>query len=81
MRRVEREQRVALLNAFLRPRGMHVSDWGGNSYVVENREGKSANAYNLAGIWVALDALTKPGDGLVDPLDPALLAALGRPRT
>ncbi len=77
VRRIERENRVALLNAILRHCRFHVADWGGNSYVIENEAGKSANAYNLGGIWAAIDQLTPPGMAPPDPLDPALLAAIG----
>src|ERR1700722_11570910 len=63
----ERRRRVALLNRVLEAYGLTVSDWGGSSYVLEDRDGRTANIYNLAGIWAQADRLA---DRLCDPLDP-----------
>lgn len=72
-RRSEREKRVGLLNRILKSHGVRVLDWGGNSFVVENSEGKSENAYTLSAIWNAADRLSDPP---LDPLDPGLLSRI-----
>jgi hypothetical protein len=69
----ERSRRVGLLNLVLETYGLSISDWGGNSYVLENRQGRSENMYNLAGIWAAADRLAERP---CDPLDPALVERL-----
>lgn len=71
--RQERSRRVALLNAVLAGAGLSVADWGGNSYVVKNAAGRSANVYSLTAIWNEADALA---EAPADPLDPVLVAAL-----
>jgi len=64
--RVEREKRVNFLNHILAISGLSISDWGGNSYVLEDGNGRRENVYNLAGIWDAVDEMvTTP----CDPLD------------
>jgi|SRR5882757_300507 len=78
VRRNERSQRVALVNAVLRPCHVTVHDWGGNSFVLQNAVGKKQNVYNLAGVWSAADELAGHP---VDPLDEHLLDELERPRT
>jgi hypothetical protein len=65
-RRQEREARVALLNLLLAQSGVGVRDWGGNSYVLQNRDGRRLNVYNLNGIWESVEALTSHR---CDPLD------------
>lgn len=74
-RRAERERRVALANRVLRFYGLTLSDWGGNSYVLSNRDRQSENVYNLLGIWAAAERLAgRP----CDALDPLLLETLER---
>jgi hypothetical protein len=69
VRRNERSQRVALVNAVLRPYRLTVHDWGGNSFVLQNVLGKKQNVYNLAGVWAAADELAgRPVDPLNEPL-------------
>jgi hypothetical protein len=70
-RRAERERRVDLLNVILASQGLRVLDWGGNSFVIEDRAGKSENAYSLNAIWSAADRL---GHRPIDPLDEEILA-------
>lgn len=74
-RRDERQRRVALIAQVTKPCGVRIFDWGGNSYILENEEGKRANVYNLAGIWSVVDELTRVE---LDPLDPEYLAHLER---
>lgn len=73
VRRRERAQRVALLDAMLQLHGLRVRDWGGNSYVLEDAAGRRENVYNLAGIWAAADALAAEP---VDPLAQSWLQAI-----
>lgn len=72
-RRSEREARVALANRVLGFYGLELRDWGGNSFVLSDRSGRSENMYNLAGIWAAAERLA---GAPCDPLDPALLRVL-----
>ncbi|WP_157135427.1 hypothetical protein [Hyphomicrobium sp. MC1] len=71
--REERSRRVALVNAVLGRYGLAIADWGGNSYVLSNAAGHSANMYTLSGIWADADRLS---DLPCDPLDPELIARL-----
>lgn len=72
-RRAEREARVTMVNCILDYYGLKLTDWGGNSFVLCDRNGRSENIYNLAGIWAAAERLI---DGGCDPLDPGLLQQL-----
>ncbi|MEI9899327.1 MAG: hypothetical protein WDN31_03440 [Hyphomicrobium sp.] len=64
---------MALLNSVLAHYGVHVADWGGNSYVMTNAAGHTANMYSLGGIWADADRLA----GLpCDPLDQDLIDRL-----
>jgi hypothetical protein len=74
--RQERERLVALLNLLLAPSGLCVRDWGGNSYMLQNRDGRRENVYNLNGIWAAVDVLSPGG---CDPLDSRFLNSLVKP--
>lgn len=71
--REERGRRVALLNTVLTHYGLHVSDWGGNSYVMTNSVGQTANMYSLGGIWADADRLAPTP---CDPLDKTLIDRL-----
>lgn len=74
--RSEREERVRLLDRVLGVYGVTIKDWGGNSYLLEDSQGRRQNVYNLAGIWEVLDRMTgRP----CDPLDPVLLEHLSNP--
>lgn len=72
-RRIERNRRVALIKPVLRHYGLTLNDWGGSSYLLENRAGASEEVYQLNGIWSAAEALAgRP----CDPLDPELIASI-----
>jgi hypothetical protein len=71
--RRERVFRVRLLNRVLSQFGLELGDWGGRVYVLRDRKGKTAVVDDLGGLWTAAEALA--GSPL-DPLDPALVAAL-----
>lgn len=72
-RREERDFLVGIVNRTLAHYGISVNDWGGSSYVVTNRDGKSANVFNLSGVWNAADAVAALP---TDPLDENLLNSL-----
>lgn len=71
--REERARRVALLNVVLARYKLTISDWGGNSYVLCDFSGRTANMYTLGGIWADADRLASEP---CDPLDPDLIASL-----
>lgn len=71
--RRERVFRVRLLNRVLSHFGLELGDWSGRVYVLRDRKGKTAVVADLGGLWAAAEALAgRP----LDPLDPALVAAL-----
>jgi hypothetical protein len=66
--------RVKLANRVLDHFGLRLDDWGGRVYVLRDRKGRSAVVANLGVLWVEAERLVgRP----LDPLDPALLDALG----
>lgn len=71
--RRERVFRVRLLNRVLSHFGLELGDWSGRVYVLRDRKGKAAVVADLGSLWTAAEALAgRP----LDPLDPALVAAL-----
>ncbi|HET9213686.1 MAG TPA: hypothetical protein VFN93_02955 [Gaiellaceae bacterium] len=71
--RRERVFRVRLLNRVLSHFGLELGDWSGRVYVLRDQKGKTAVVADLGGLWTAAEALAgRP----LDPLDPALVAAL-----
>jgi hypothetical protein len=72
-RRRERVRRAALANEVLRHYGLKVSDWSGTKYVLRDGKGRSELVQDLGSLWPAAQRLAgRP----LDPLDPALHAAL-----
>ena len=69
----ERQQRTRILNVVLRRYGLSVSDWTAGRSVLRSATGRTALVDNVGELWPAAEQLT--GRAL-DPLDPALLAAL-----
>jgi hypothetical protein len=67
--------RVRLVNRVLAHYGLELADWGGRVYVLRDRKGKSAVVDDLGGLWVEAERMA---GRRLDPLDPALLATLGR---
>ncbi len=64
--------RAAVLNRVLGYFGLSVDAWAG-SYVVRDRKGRASVVSDLGGLWVEAERLAgRP----LDPLDPALVAAL-----
>ena len=71
--RRERLLRTRLVNRVLAHFGLELSDWGGRVYVLGDRKGKTAVVDDLGGLCAAAERLAgRP----LDPLDPALVAAL-----
>jgi hypothetical protein len=71
--RDERSRRVTLLNGVLGAYRLSVSDWGGNSYVLTNAQGRTENIFSLSALWPEADRLA---GAPCDPLDPQVIAHL-----
>ena len=67
--RVERRRRIALLNVWLAPSQVSVSDWDGEAFAVEDQVGRRRIAADLSALWPAIDAMTCAP---FDPLDEEL---------
>jgi hypothetical protein len=67
-------RRLSLLNRVLEPFGLRLDDWAGRDYVLRDRTGRTAVVADVGSLWLEAERLLgRP----LDPLDPALLAALG----
>ncbi len=74
-RRQERYGRIALANRILRYYGLKLSDFQGQSYLLRSATGRQELVPDIVGIWAAAEKLAgRP----CDPLEPDLIAALGR---
>jgi hypothetical protein len=74
-RRRERLARVGLVNEVLRHYGLRLDDWQGASFLLTSRTGCTEIVDSLGSLWpVAARLLGRR----LDPLDPALIAALER---
>ncbi len=65
--------RGRLLNRVLAVYGLRLDDWSGRVWVLRDAKGRSAVVDNLGAVWAEAEKLA--GRAL-DPLDPALVAAL-----
>jgi len=73
LRRRERIRRTAVANEVLRFYGLRVQDWAGRKYILRDGKGRSALVQDLGSLWPEARKLAgRP----LDPLDPALHAAL-----
>ena len=72
-RRRERQERIRLANRILGHYGVKLSDFGGDSYVVSTRTGRSKIVNNITEVWIAAEAMTGRA---CDPLDERLLGGL-----
>ena len=72
-RRRERTRRAAIMNKVLCHYGLKVSDWSGTKYVLRDGKGRSELVRDLGSLWAAAQRLA---GRRLDPLDPALHAAL-----
>ena len=78
-RRRLRLQRVALVNRVLSHHRLRLDDWRASAYILRSATGKTELVADLMSLWPAANRLL--GDkATIDPLDPALLAALGANR-
>lgn len=70
--RTERRRRVQLINRLLRPTGVVVTDWDGESFWVGRHDGRGERATDLAQIWPIAERLAAaPIDPLADDFLPA----------
>jgi hypothetical protein len=73
--RRERAFRARLVNRVLAHFQLELGDWAGRVYLLRDRKGKTEVVDDLGKLWAAAERLAgRP----LDPLDPALLAALRR---
>lgn len=72
-RRRERQERTRLANRILQHYGLKLSDFGGNSYVLSSRTGRSRIVGNISEVWMAAEDMTRKE---CDPLDPVLVSSL-----
>ena len=67
--------RTRMVAEVLRGVGLTLSDWGGSAYVLSDRKGRAEVVHDLTTLWLQAERLAgRP----LDPLDPALVAALHR---
>ncbi len=72
-RRRDRLHRTKVANEVLRHYGLRISDWAGSKYLLRDKKGRSELVQDLGSMWPAAQRLAgRP----LDPLDPALQAAL-----
>ncbi len=72
-RRQARRARIRLANRVLRASGLTLEEWQGSAMLLRNRTGATAIVGGLLDLWPAAERL---GRRAIDPLDPALVAAL-----
>jgi hypothetical protein len=65
--------RGRLLNRVLGVYGLRLDDWSGRVWVLRDAKGRTAVVANLGVVWAEAERLA---GRKLDPLDPALLAAL-----
>jgi hypothetical protein len=73
--RRSRVLRIRLLNRVLSYFGLELTGWGGRLYVLRDRKGRAAVVDDLGTLWREAERLA---GRQLDPLDPALVAALPR---
>ncbi|WP_454691538.1 hypothetical protein [Achromobacter aloeverae] len=64
--RAERAKRLRLINRILRPAGLTAGDWDGESYCVEDAQGRSKVAPDLSALWRIAEQM---GHARIDPLE------------
>jgi hypothetical protein len=66
--------RLVVLNRVLEHFGLRLDAWAGRDYVLRDRVGRTAVVSDIGSLWAEAERLAgRP----LDPLDPALVAALG----
>jgi hypothetical protein len=67
--------RTRMVRRVLAGFGVTLSDWGGTAYVLHDGKGRAEVVHDLVTLWTEAERLAgRP----LDPLDPALVAALRR---
>ena len=67
--------RTGMVRRVLAGFGVTLSDWGGTAYVLHDGKGRAQVVHYLTTLWAEAERLAgRP----LDPLDPALVAALRR---
>ena len=67
--------RTRIVRRVLESFGVTLSDWGGTAYVLHDGKGRAEVVHDLTTLWTEAERLAgRP----LDPLDPALVAALHR---
>jgi len=69
----ERQRRVALVNLLLAPKRLSLREFG-RRMVIASPTGRAEIVDDLRHVWVEADRMI---DGGIDPLNPALLKAIG----
>jgi len=77
-RRRDRYHRVKVANEVLRHYSLKVQDWSGSKYLLSDRKGRTELVQDLGSLWPAAQKLANRP---LDPLDPALHAALNEATT
>jgi hypothetical protein len=67
--------RAKALNRVLEHHGLSVHAWAAGAYVLRDRKGGTAVVSDLGALWIEAERLS---GAVLDPLDPALVAALER---
>ncbi|GEM_PF-4630226 len=67
----ERDVLLGMINRIFKYHQLTLSDWGGSSYILTNRQQQNRNVYDVTGVLGAADELLK--DKVFDPLDHDLL--------
>ena len=73
--RRSRVLRTRMVRRVLGGFGVTLSDWGGTAYVLHDAKGRAEVVHDLSALWTEAERLA---GRTLDPLDPALLAALRR---
>lgn len=71
--RLGRRQRLRVVNAVLVHFGCRVEDWLGGPFLVSSQRGRTEMVEQLPQVWRVVENIAQRP---LDPLDPALLAAL-----
>lgn len=72
-RRQQRYAVIRLANEVLRGYGLQLMDFQGSAYVLSTLTGRQEVLDDIGAVWMAAQQLSRRP---IDPLDPALLAAL-----
>jgi len=71
--RLARQRRLAIVNTVLAQFGCRVEDWMGGQFLVSSQRGRTEMVDHLPQVWQVVENIAQRP---VDPLAPALIAAL-----